>query len=139
MAAVVSSYLTRRAESFYVGKTYQILLLNVTDGALFTAASQYADILPYEITLADGGYSRIEFTYQSTDILSYYNGIPLRKKTVRFVHDNSESTMRYTHYALVEKEDPNYYLVGIEALPSRVILTNGMVSEISVRIVLPPI
>ena len=139
MAAVVSSYLTRRAESFYVGKTYEILLLNVPSGTLFTAASQYTDVTPHELTALDGGYARIEFTYQSSDILSYYNGIPLRRKTARFVHDNSESTMIYSHYAIVEKDGSNYYLVGIEALPSRVILTGGMVSEISIRIVLPPV
>jgi len=139
MAAVVLSYLARRAEQFYVNKTYQFLLLNVTTTATFGATASYNDILPYELTSEDGGYSRIEFTYASSDIVTTSSGIRLKRKTARFVHDNSQSTLRYTHYAIVERANDSYYLVKVEAMPSRVILTNGMISEISTRLTIPTI
>lgn len=102
MATVVSDELTSQVTQLYTGTDKFYALLITDPGATFNASSSYADVIENEIDPDIGGYLRQEFSYTSTDINSYNNGVSVDAKRVTFTHSGTPTTdWTISHVAVV--------------------------------------
>lgn len=128
MALLSTAEIRKQAERILLNRTFQCLLLN-NNGVAFDASASYASIAAKEVALGDGGYSRLEFTYTSTDIEDIVAGIVTKTKRAVFIHDGSVNPIVYDHFAIVEKTVVNsvtsYSVVAVQPLGVTARLSTG--------------
>lgn len=103
MAILSTAEIRKQAEGILLNRTFQCLLL-YNNGVSFTPSATYQDLLDKEVTIGDGGYSRLEFSYTLSDIEDIVAGIVTKTKKAIFIHDGSNNPIVYDHFALVEKK-----------------------------------
>ncbi len=61
-----------------------------------------ANLLTYEVPIGTGGYQRQTINYRMTDVTVYSdNGVGLATRATTFTHDGSNTSIDFTHVALV--------------------------------------
>ena len=132
MAVLTSAEVNEQANLSYIRGTYKVALtLSNTDyGSSVTLATVETD----EVTVGDGGYARLSYTYSSSDLLAYSNGQPLAQKTATFVHDGSSSNITFNYVVLLRDVGGTVTVVGFEKLAESVVLSNGNFANININI-----
>ena len=133
MAILTTSELTNQARLSYGYGTYYLLLLNNIT-ASYTGSTTYADILSDEVVAGRGGYSRLSFTYSTTDITAGINGANIPPRVATFVHDGGPDGIVFTHIALVRFDGSEYTLVAVESLGESVTLTAANTARIELNL-----
>lgn len=132
MAILSAVELNEQAELAYVRGTYYVALLYSLTG--YNSATTYSDITADEVTLGDGGYARLSYTYSASDLLAYNSGQPLSQKVAEFVHDNSSTDIIFTHVAVLREVSGTYTVVGIESVGEVAVLSSGKTARININI-----
>lgn len=133
MAVLCSEEIELQAQTLYTNTSYEVFLLYKPTGT-YTDADTYASVIADEVTLGAGGYARVSFSYLSTDLNPYSNGVPLNVKTVVFAHDGSASDIVFNHIGLARVDDGDYSLVAIENIGETARLTGGIIATIDIGI-----
>lgn len=119
MAVLSTAEIRKQAESILLNRTFQCLLLN-NSGVAFEPAATYAEIASSEVTVGDGGYARLDFSYTSADIQDIVSGVVTETKRAIFTHDGSNNPIVYDHFAIVEEltvdQVTSYEVVAIQPL-----------------------
>jgi|TARA_B100000085_G_C18542295_1_gene512450 hypothetical protein len=132
MAVLTSAEVVDQAESAYIQGTYKIALTyNLTP---YTDAVSLATVETDEITVGDGGYARLSYTYTSSDLATYKNGQPFTEKTAEFVHDGSSTEIRFNHVVLLRDVSGTVTVVGFQTIDQVAVLTNGSTARIKINI-----
>ena len=132
MALLTSAEVIDQAEANYIQGTYKIALTyNLTD---YTDAVSLSTVEADEITVGDGGYARLSYTYASSDLQTYNNGQPFTEKTAEFVHDGSSTEIRFNHVVLLRDVSGTVSVVGFQTLDEVAVLTNGNTARIKINI-----
>lgn len=86
----------------------------------FTANSTYSSLIQYEVPTTAGGYNRIEFTFNSTNILETATGASTETRYLTWVHNGNSVPIDFDTILIVEREfaQPlnNYYVVATHSL-----------------------
>lgn len=133
MAVLSAEELALQATLLYPGSVYEVLLLNKASGT-YGNSTTYADIVADEVTVGEGGYARLSFTYTSEDIGVYSNGIPLTEKIAVFAHDGSSVDIVFNHVALVRSDSSIFSLVAVENIGERALLSAGQTATININL-----
>jgi hypothetical protein len=102
VALLSAAELTNQAEGFLFNRTFQCLLCN-NNATVFNASTNYAEVVAAEVNTGDGGYSRLEFTYEAGDLADIVGGVIATTKRVNFIHDGSANPIVFDHLVIVEK------------------------------------
>jgi len=134
MAVLTSAEVNEQAELSYIRGTYHVALTLQTSTDYDSSVS-LATIETDEVTVGDGGYARLDFTYSAADLLAYSNGQPLAQKQANFVHDGSSTEMEFNYVVLLRTvgSDPTT-VVGFQKLAEVVNLTNGNFARFDINI-----
>lgn len=132
MAVLSAAELDAQAELSYVRGTYYVALTNASTD--YTASTTYSTIQSDEVPGTDGGYSRVSFTYTSSDLLAYSNGQPLSKKVATFVHDGTTGDITFNYVVLLREVSGTYSIVGFQKLSDLAIITSGNQAKIDISI-----
>ena len=133
MAVLTSAEVNEQAELSYVRGTYSVALTlqTTTD---YTSAVSLATIETDEVTVGDGGYARLTYTYDAADLLAYSNGQPLAQKQANFVHDGSSTDIEFNYVVLLRTVGADTTVVGFQKLAEVVNLTNGNFARFDINI-----
>lgn len=132
MAVLTSAEITDQSESAYIQGTYKIALtFNVTP---YTDSVSLTTVETDEVTVGDGGYARLSYTYTSSDLQTYSNGQPFAEKTAEFVHDGSSTDITFNHIVLLRDVGGTVSVVGYQTLNTTAVLTNGRTARIKINI-----
>lgn len=132
MAVLSAAELDAQAELSYVRGTYYVALTNASTD--YTASTTYATIQSDEVSTTDGGYTRVSYTYTSSDVLAYSNGQPLSKKIATFVHDGSTGTIDFNYVVLLREVSGTYEIVGFQKLAESAVITAGNHAKINISV-----
>ena len=131
MAVLTSGEITDQAELSYVRGTYEIAL--TFSGTDYENDVTLATVEADEVTVGDGGYARLSYTYSSADLDTFGNGQPFAPKTAQFVHDGSSGNIVFNHVVLLRNISGVVTVVGYQLLPETVTLTNSNFVRINIR------
>lgn len=133
MAVLTSAEVNEQAELSYVRGTYSVALTLQTSTD-YTSAVSLATIETDEVTVGDGGYARLTYTYDAADLLAYSNGQPLAQKQANFVHDGSSTDIEFNYVVLLRTVGADTTVVGFQKLAEVVNLTNGNFARFDINI-----
>ena len=133
MAVITSAEVNEQAELSYVRGTYSVALTLQTSTD-YTSAVSLATIETDEVTVGDGGYARLTYTYDAADLLAYSNGQPLAQKQANFVHDGSSTDIEFNYVVLLRTVGSDTTVVGFQKLAEVVNLTNGNFARFDINI-----
>ena len=133
MAVITSAEVNEQAELSYVRGTYSVALTLQTSTD-YTSAVSLATIETDEVTVGDGGYARLTYTYDAADLLAYSNGQPLAQKQANFVHDGSSTEIEFNYVVLLRTVGSDTTVVGFQKLAEVVNLTNGNFARFDINI-----
>ncbi len=133
MAVLTSAEVNEQAELSYVRGTYSVALTLQTSTD-YTSAVSLATIETDEVTVGDGGYARLTYTYDAADLLAYSNGQPLAQKQANFVHDGSSTDIEFNYVVLLRTVGSDTTVVGFQKLAEVVNLTNGNFARFDINI-----
>lgn len=132
MAVLSAAELDSQAELSYVRGTYYVALTNAATN--YTSTTTYATIQSDEVSVSDGGYTRISYTYSASDVLAYSNGQPLSEKVATFVHDGSTGTISFNYVVLLREVSGTYSVVGFQRLSELAVITAGNQAKININV-----
>ena len=133
MAVLTSAEVNEQAELSYVRGTYSVALTLQTSTD-YTSGVSLATIETDEVTVGDGGYARLTYTYDAADLLAYSNGQPLAQKQANFVHDGSSTDIEFNYVVLLRTVGADTTVVGFQKLAEVVNLTNGNFARFDINI-----
>jgi hypothetical protein len=133
MAVLTSAEVNEQAELSYVRGTYSVALTLQTSTD-YTSGVSLATIEADEVTVGDGGYARLTYTYDAADLLTYSNGQPLAQKQANFVHDGSSTDIEFNYVVLLRTVGVDTTVVGFQKLAEVVNLTNGNFARFDINI-----
>lgn len=133
MAVLTSAEVNEQAELSYVRGTYSVALTLQTSTD-YTSGVSLATIEADEVTVGDGGYARLTYTYDAADLLAYSNGQPLAQKQANFVHDGSSADIEFNYVVLLRTVGVDTTVVGFQKLAEVVNLTNGNFARFDINI-----
>jgi hypothetical protein len=133
MAVLTSAEVNEQAELSYVRGTYSVALTLQTSTD-YTSGVSLATIEADEVTVGDGGYARLTYTYDAADLLAYSNGQPLAQKQANFVHDGSSTDIEFNYVVLLRTVGADTTVVGFQKLAEVVNLTNGNFARFDINI-----
>jgi hypothetical protein len=133
MAVLTSAEVNEQAELSYVRGTYSVALTLQTSTD-YTSGVSLATIEADEVTVGDGGYARLTYTYDAADLLAYSNGQPLAQKQANFVHDGSSTNIEFNYVVLLRTVGADTTVVGFQKLAEVVNLTNGNFARFDINI-----
>jgi hypothetical protein len=133
MAVLTSAEVNEQADLVYIRGTYSVALTlqTLTD---YNAGVTLSTIETDEVTVGNGGYARLTYTYTAADLLSYANGQPLANKVATFVHDGSSTDITFNHVVLLRDVSGTVSVVGFQKLSEIITLTNGNSAQINVGV-----
>jgi hypothetical protein len=119
MALLSSSELAARAENAITSRTFEAVLLNIgTD--LLSANSSYTSLVAKEVSTDNGGYTRIQFSFTSSDIVESATGAKTAKRFLTWFHDGTSGEIVFDALLIVERiaAQPldQYNVVALESL-----------------------
>tara|TARA_A100001201_G_scaffold97738_1_gene84298 strand:- start:3003 stop:3419 length:417 start_codon:yes stop_codon:yes gene_type:complete len=120
-----------QAELAYVRGTYYVALTNATTD--YTPSTTYSTIVSDEVSTSNGGYTRVSYTYSTSDVLAYSNGTPLTQKVATFVHDGSTGNIDFNYVVLLREVSGSYSIVGYERLAALATITSGNKATININ------
>jgi len=132
MAVLTSAEVNEQAELSYVRGTYEVAL--TFSDADYDSTVSLATVESDEVSVGDGGYARLTYTYSNADLLAYSNGQPLSGKTANFVHDGSSTDISFNYVVLLRNVGGTRTVVGFQKLAETVVLSNGNYAKIDISL-----
>jgi len=119
MAVIGGPELVGRVKDITVGRTFEALLV-FSDGITFNVTTPYSTFIQYEVPTTSGGYQRLEFSYEDSDISLYANGASTLTKYITWVHDGNPRAIKFDTLLIVERifaqPLPEYNIVAFQPL-----------------------
>jgi len=113
-----SAELTRIVTDSYVGKYYEIIMVNSVGLSYVPGDTVDSAVLNAEVT-EQYGYQREVVFYELADILPYADsGVSLARKGVVFSHDGGGNSWQWTHYAQINGSGNVTALDIVTTIPS---------------------
>lgn len=132
MAVLTSAEVNEQVGLSYIRGTYKVALtFSVTN---YTSALSLATVVADEVTVGDGGYARLSYTYTSADLLAFSNGQPLAEKVATFVHNGSSTDMTFNSVVILRDVSGTLTVVGYQQLSEAVVLSNGNFAKININL-----
>ena len=119
MSVISSSELISRTRGIVTDRIFEGILLygNLVQ---FTANTQYSAMTQYEVSTNAGGYSRIEFTFDPTNIIETATGASTQTRYLTWVHNGNAVPIEFDTILIVERKfaQPlnDYYVVATHSL-----------------------
>ncbi len=132
MAVLTSAEVNEQVNLSYIRGTYKVALTFTTTD--YTSTVSLATIAADEVTVGNGGYARLSYTYSAADLLAYSNGQPLAQKVATFVHDGSSTDMTFNYAVLLRDVSGTVTVVGFQKLAETIVLSNGNFATININI-----
>lgn len=119
MSVISSVELTTRATQIVTDRIFQAILLKVGNAPV-NANSPYQTLIAYEVPNTAGGYSRLEFDFNNTDIIETATGASTATRFITWVHNGNSESIEFDSILIVERvfAQPlsNYYNVALHSL-----------------------
>lgn len=119
MSVISSTELINRAGGVVLDRTFEAALLNVGLNTV-TANSDYSTLIQYEVASTSGGYARLEFTFDTSNILETSTGASTDARYLNWIHNGNSESIEFDTILILEKEfaqpTPNYYVVALHSL-----------------------
>jgi len=101
MSIISTAELTRHAEVALTERTFEAILLNRS--IRYSADTSYATFVADEVNTNAGGYSRIEFSFTSSDIVPTSTGASTASKYLTWFHNGNQNPINFDHILVVER------------------------------------
>ncbi|MFZ9315834.1 MAG: hypothetical protein ACO24P_00690 [Candidatus Nanopelagicaceae bacterium] len=115
MSIISTTELQRQATTAVVNRNFEAILLNSTK--VYNSTTSYASYVQDEVATTAGGYTRIEFDFDTADIITTATGVSTITKYLTWVHNGNAQEMNFDHILVVERvfSQPlnTYYNVGV--------------------------
>lgn len=101
-ASISSTELTAQVTNRFSSKYFEAALINSPSSTYQPGVTNDTTFMSNELTYLTGGYKRQVFNYTSGNVSSYSDGgVGLATKVAVFTHDNSGTSMTFSHVALL--------------------------------------
>lgn len=115
MAILSTTELNRHARTAVTNRNFEAALLN--SSRIYSTETAYDVLIQDEVSLGAGGYSRIDFTFSDSDIVTTATGTNTVSRYLTWFHDGTADPYTFDHIMVVERifaqPLPEYYVVGI--------------------------
>jgi len=115
MSIISTTELQRQAVTAVTDRDFEAILLNSTKP--YNSTTTYASYIEDELETTAGGYTRIPFTFNTSDITVTATGVHTVSRYLTWFHNGNAEAMNFDHILVVEKEFAQplnfYYVVGV--------------------------
>ena len=115
MSIISTAELQRQAITAVTDLNFEAILISATKP--YSSATTYASFVEDEVSTTAGGYTRIPFTFDSTDITTTATGVSTFTKYLTWFHDGSSNAISFDNILIVEREFAQplnlYSVVGV--------------------------
>lgn len=128
-AKISSSELTAQVTNRFADSYFEARLINAPGTSYIPGTTNDAAFLGFAVTPGTGGYYPQSFGYSNSDILVYSDdGVPLNTKATIFAHDGGETSIDFSHVALLWTSGVVTAIGTVDSAPSAG--TNGTYTNI---------
>lgn len=115
MSIISTTELRRQAVIAATDRDFEAILLNSTK--FYNSTTTYTSFIQDEVNTIAGGYTRVSFSFDTTDIVTTATGVSTATKYLTWFHNGNAEPLNFDHILVVEKQFAQplnlYFVVGV--------------------------